>query len=524
MTVANAATYKKTVADPNAYYESMKPLWDKARAVCGGEQFVKNFDGVIDVLTFTNLLIPFSPSMTAQQYNFYKNEAEFPGVVKEFSKMIVGGLLRKEPQLQLPEGMPDEAKVWILSQFTHDSSPMIGFLDEVLKEEITTSRAWVYIDYPSVSADQSTKMTPDQRRALKPYPLIWKAESIVNWHVNTDSLSGEQTLERVIIRGFEENFTDNEFHPVLTEVAWVHEVVEGLYQIRKFVKNQDANTVPVVNGEKQSRVSVVNDQSFALKEVNTNLFINGNRMTFIPAWPLNGSIDIADPFLTTLIDKEVALYNKVSRRNHLLYGAATYTPVVAADITDSQFKAIVDGGLGSWIHVGRGDSVDALKTPTEALADMDRAIQANLDEMAKLGVRMLAPENMQAGVSLEIRNAAQTASLATLNTKVSSQLSDIIAFMLNWRYDLKLTATDVKFTLSPDFNPTPLGADWLRLATEWYQNGILPRSEWISIGKHNDLISADYDDKEGQKEIAADALIVSQQQTTDYAAKLAAQG
>jgi hypothetical protein len=522
---ANAATYKKTVADPNAYYESIKPLWDRARAVCGGERFVKEYDGTLDVNTFTNLLIPFSPSMKPDQYAFYKNEAEFPGIVKEFSKMLVGGLLRKDPQLDLSESVPLEAREWILSQFTHDSSPMIGFLDEILKEEVVTSRAWIYVDYPAVTEQQIFAMTPEQRRALKPYPLLWKAESIVNWHVNTDTQSGEQTLEWVIVRGFEKTFdAENEFHPKLTESALVHEIKDGHYQIRKFLKTDAANSIPVVNGAIQNRVNVTNDQSFRLVDTNTNLVMNGQRMRFIPAWPLNGSVEISDPFLTTLVDKEVSLYNKVSRRNHLLYGAATYTPIVAAELTDAQFNDIVAGGLGTWIKVGKGETVTALETPTAALTDMDRAIAAGLDEMAKLGVRMLAPENMQAGVALEIRNAAQTASLATLNTKVSSQLSDIIAFMLNWRYDLRLTASDVKFTLSPDFNPAPLGADWLRLVTEWYQNGIIPRSEWINIGKHNDLISAGYDDELGQQEIAADALIVSQQQQTDYAAKLAAQG
>lgn len=40
------------------------------------ERFVKDYDNIIDVASFSNLLIPFSPSMTQTQYNFYKAEAE----------------------------------------------------------------------------------------------------------------------------------------------------------------------------------------------------------------------------------------------------------------------------------------------------------------------------------------------------------------------------------------------------------------------------------------------------------------
>jgi len=65
MAIVNAAQSSvKTVADPNASYDSLKPLWDKSRAVCSGERYVKEFDGIIDTVRFTNLLIPFSPSMS----------------------------------------------------------------------------------------------------------------------------------------------------------------------------------------------------------------------------------------------------------------------------------------------------------------------------------------------------------------------------------------------------------------------------------------------------------------------------
>jgi hypothetical protein len=216
-----------------------------------------------------------------------------------------------------------------------------------------------------------------------------------------------------------------------------------------------------------------------------------------------------------LLDREVALYNKVSRRNHLLYGAATYTPVVSTDMNDESFQEIVDSGLGSWIKLRAGETASVLETPTAALQDMDRAILATIEEMARMGIRMLSPETIQSGVALEIRNAAQTAQLGTLNIKISNQMADIIAFMLNWRYDKQYSSIDVEFELSADFNPTPLGADWLRLATEWYEKGLIPRSLWLALLKQNDMISPDYDDSTGKLEINGDELI-AQQSKVDY--------
>src|SRR6478736_3191274 len=101
--VANAARGNKTVADPCAEFDTMLPLWTRSRAICGGERYVKAVDARVDRWKNSNLLIPFSPSMTQQQYNFYKAEAELPGIVAQFAKMLVGGLLRKQPTLKLPE-------------------------------------------------------------------------------------------------------------------------------------------------------------------------------------------------------------------------------------------------------------------------------------------------------------------------------------------------------------------------------------------------------------------------------------
>ena len=521
MAVNAAQASVKTVADPNASYESLKPLWNKSRAVCSGERFVKAYDSVIDVLSFSNLLIPFSPSMSQAQYNFYKAEAELPGITAQFSKMLVGGLLRKQPILSLSDKVPSEAHDWIMNAFGKDEAPLTAFLDAALWEEVQTSRAWVFVDYPQIQNPDS--LTKEELAKYKPYPVLYQAESIINWRVKTNQY-GKTVLDRVIVRGFEEKFTENEFHPTYHDTVWVHELNEdGYYQIRKFARQDKTTNVPVIAGQQQKNPSA-NKTSFELVETITNILANNQRLSEIPAWPLNGSIDAVEPMLSPIIDKEISLYNKLSRRNHLLYGASTYTPVIISDMSDDDFDAIVNGGLGTWIRLRQGDDAKVLETPTAALQDMDRAIAAGIEEMAKLGIRMLTPESSQSGVALEIRNAAQTAQLGTLNNKISSVMRQVIAFMINWRYDLNITVADVNFSLSADFNPIPLGADWLRLATEWYQQGLIPRSVWLQILKQNDIVSPDYDDTEGQEEITADSIInLDRQVSLTYAEQIAAQ-
>lgn len=515
--IANAAQNKKTVADPNAAYESVAPLWERSRAACNGERYVKSYDSRIDNLNFDNLLIPFSPTMTDLQYKFYRAEAEFPGVVAQYAKMIVGGLLRKKPQIELPESVPEDAEEWIINAFTQDDAPLAAFIDLALWEELQTSRAWIYVDYPRIENPEA--LSNEDFAAFKPYPVLWKAETVINWRVGT-SASGKRILTQVILKGFEEIYNENEFHPSFMETVWVHEIVNGAYQIRKFQKQAESNQVLYANGHRQPNTNP-DKEVYREIEIISGFMVAGKPLDFIPAWPLCGNFDITEPVLTSLIDKEFALYNKISRRNHLLYGAATYTPVIASDMDDEAFDDIVSAGLGSWLRLRQGDTATVLETPTAALQDMERAIAAGFEEMAKLGIRMLTPETDQSGVALDIRNASQSAQIGTINTKTSNTLSQIIAFMLNWRYGIEVKASEIKCTLSTDFNPTPVGEGWLRLATEWYQNGLIPRSIWLVILKQNDIIPPDYNDEDGQKEITEDEVIVSPKAESDFERELA---
>jgi hypothetical protein len=508
MAIVNAAQSSvKTVADPNASYDSLKPLWDKSRAVCSGERYVKEFDGIVDTIRFTNLLIPFSPSMSQSQYEFYKAEAELPGITAQFAKMLVGGLLRKQPILTLPNSVPEEAKNWIINEFGKDDTPLTSFLDAALYDEIQTSRAWVFVDYPQIMNPQT--LSSEDFKKFKPYPILQKAESIVNWRTRTNS-HGKTLLDRVIVRGYRENYEVNEFHPTFRDTVWVHELDDqDLYRIRIYERTSDTSQVTVIDG-KQYKNYNQEKAPFELVDTIDNILSNGEKLDYIPAWPLNGTVEAVEPMLMAVIDKEISLYNKISRRNHLLYGASTYTPIIISDMPDDDFDEIVQGGLGTWLRLRQGDDAKVLETPTAALQDMDRAIASSIEEMSKLGIKMLSPETAQSGVALEIRNAAQTAQLGTLSNKISNVMKQIITCMINWRYNLQLTSADIEFTLTSDFNPVPLGSDWLRLATEWYQAGLLPRSVWIQLLKQNDMVEPEYDDEAAKQEITADQALMPQ--------------
>lgn len=493
----------KKIGDPSASYESMRTLWDRARSVLNGQESAIAHDEDLDVINYTNLLIPFSPSMTQAQYNFLKAEAELPGLVGQYAKMLVSGLLRKKPSLVLGEAYPPESYEWLTTNFTADGRSMVAFLGDAVWEELSSSRAWVSVDFPSVDMN---KVKAAERKKYRPYPILWDAEKVINWYEGPHPKTGLTSLLRWTVRFIEQEYDHDTGHGNFVEKVVDYKINEtGTLEILHYRKNSEAAN-RVVGGEVLSSNREGDGQWTQLGET-IQPKIHGSLMDFIPAWPLNGSIAPKLPMLQPLIDREVALYNKVTRRNHLLLGAGTYTPYVKSDMDDNEFAELVNSGLGSWLKVGPGDDLGVLEPPTDALQDYDRAIEATISEMTRMGIRLLSPETAESGVALEIRNAATTAQLSALNTQISETMERVIALMLLWRYNVE--EEELEFTLSSDFNPTPLGADWLRLVTEWYSAKIIPRSAFLSIVKQNDLLPEDYNDEEAVQEIEVDTLIPS---------------
>ncbi len=509
MTQIPTLTSKTSVGTPTYEYESMVRIWKRCRAVLNGELYSKEHDRYIDTVNYTNLLVPFSPRMSQEQYRWYVAEAELPGLTSQYAKILTGGLLRKPPEINFPEGVPEEAETWIRNRFTEDGRPIISFLDAAIWEELSTSRGWVSVDFPVVP--NYTELDPDQKKMIAPYPVLWRAEDVINWQTGIDRSTGRPTLTRIVFRYIGRTYKDSEWHPNLDIVAVDHYLDEaGVYRVQYYKKEGEA-TVDLINGD--LRMTQIfgtelfsNDHWIADGEVITPMMW-GEPMNQLPIFPLNGEVSLETPMLTPLIDKEIALYNKVSRRNHLMYGASTFTPVIFSDMSTEDFQAVVNSGLGSWIKLGSNDKIDAFKTPTDALVDMDRAIESSLVEMSRMGVRILAPEGDQSGIALEIKNSSLTAQLGLLNNKLSSTLGEVIKLMLRWRYGRDLEVEELEFKLSADFNPTPLGSEWARLVTEWYQNRLIPRSVWLSVAKQHDILPSDYDDTLGMEEIGQDPLI-----------------
>ena len=506
MLLVSSNPQRTSVGAETFEYSSMVLQWRRARAVISGEAYAKAFDAELDLVNFENLLVPFSPKMPPQLYRWFVAEAQLPGLVSQYHKVVLGGLLRKVPQLSLPEGY-EALEPWLRNHFTAEGNSLVSFLSEALSEELTTSRCFVSVDFPRVADDASD----DERAGLTPYPVIWKAEDLINWHVTRNPVTGRPQLSRAIFRYVSHRYSeDNPFHPSLVPTVADHHLDESGNYVIDFYEQESTGSVRLSNGELSmfqfGLGSYVGEGSWRLYD-SVSPRLAGEPLGFLPIFPLSGELRLQPPMFAPLVDKEVSLYNKVSRRNHLLLGAATYTPYLTSDMQEEEFRTIVQQGLGTWMKLDKGDTAGVLETPTGALSDYERAIDRDLQDLAQLGIRILSPEAGESGIALEIRNSTQLAQLGLLNTKVSSVMRTVLALMITWRTGTYVGPEDLDFQLSADFDPSPLGGDWMRMITEWYQSRLIPRGLWLKFAKQHDILPPDYNDEEGIKEIGADPVL-----------------
>jgi hypothetical protein len=504
---------KKTVADPSDSYNTLLPLWKRSRAILQGEANAKQHDETVN--EDSNLLLAFSNSMSQAQYDFFKKEAELPGLSAQYAKSLVASLLRKESTLAVNvEGMSDEDKVkatkWIRDDFTLNGRSLFSFLDEAVWEELQTFNSWVYVDL-------ATSEDEEEENDFKPYATLIKAENVINVQEGMNTGGGKRGVQRFVTRYISQRFTEeNPWHPTYVDTVCDHYLDDSGHLVMDYWEREG------IDGNAVSKNGIIQNNSLvATQEVKFNKVKTvypkrlGENLTVIPAWPLNGQYVSSEPVLQPLIDREVSLYNKIARRNHLMYGASTFTPVVTGVTDPDAQQAIISAGLGSYVFLPDEASMAMLETPSSALADMDRSIAATVDEMAKMGIRMLSPESAQSGVALELRNASQTAQLGTLNTKISEVMTSVIAFMLWWRYEFDVSPSDIDYALSADFSPVAGGEGAMRLVTEWYEKGIIPRTTFLAIARFNDFIPADYDDRAALTEIESDPLTLSKSVNDD---------
>lgn len=478
----------KTVNTPMGSYKEMKPLWEKMRTAVEGQHAVKKRDRkrFVSLAPSTNdakkqdqdlapsishapFLTPFSTTMTAASYYLFQDQSEWPSFISTYVQSMIASLLRSNPEIKINKSsIDDELKKkmhdFINNDFAGPDMPLMPFLGDLTKEEIITSAPWVELAYPNLG---KKRISQAEKEKISPYPIIHKAENIINYQVSEHPVYKTRVLTRVIVASVVE-VPDK-------DSPWHHDCA---YEVKDYHLTTGSKLAVHVYR------SDTPDGEYELK-TRINPTINGKRLDYIPIWPVGGSYELVAPKLLPLVDKTIALYQEQSLYRSVLFDQADHTLVLHCDDIDpKQFNEMVKRKGDAWL-VGVDDRVSIVDAPADSLGAFETRVQSGKMDLVRMGMRDMAPEvSEQSGAALRIRNANQSSNIGSINARVSSTMRVVISHMLNWKFELRgddvLIPSDIDFGMIDDAFDA-LTPELLRLYSEWVTADLLSIEEFSSI-------------------------------------------
>ena len=316
-----------------------------------------------------------------ERYTAYKQRARFPGIARQTLTGIVGLMFEKDPY-----GISDEP-VTITGQKNLDLAR------DVTRDVGSYGRSVLLVDAPTEGGE--------------PFIARYHPASLINWKVEKGNPAA---LTLVVLEEKWEAESDDEFS---------HETVARYRVYRK-----NGNVVSII----------VYDENGAVVEEERIL----SGITAIPVIAI-GSISVdpgCDPVpLLPVKDAAISIYQVSADLRQDLYMTGQKQPYMAG-CSAEQYNANLEKGYGAgscWYLGDQDGKAGLIESEGSAYADMSAERTHELEQAATYAVRMTQKtENAESGRALQIRAAAQHASIYTMADSISLGLRVALGLRAQW--------------------------------------------------------------------------------------------
>lgn len=387
-------------------YEEHLKTWKKCRDVCqGGEDKIKK-----EATTYL-------PALSSQKnanldpgstYAAYKNRAMFYPAAERTVAGLLGAVFRKKPTvtpetIEMASVGKNQEKLFILSI-------------QVLSEVLYTGRVGLLVDAGS-----------DETVQEKPYVVLYKAESILNWKYEMGK-DGSYLSLLVLEETYAEEGNDEFEHDRKTQYR-VLRVKDNVYT-QEIYRESDGKLT-----------------SFATYTPR----VVGRTLDYIPFTfvnPLDDSGDYHNPPLLSVVNVNLSHYRSSADLKNGLHFCGLPIPYAAGfDIEGDTFHVGSENGYVSSkenAKIGFGELTG--KSLTYIKEDMD----ADEQRMAALGARLL--ENSRKGIekpeAIRLRQVGEHNSLRQIANSVSVAMTKILGWWSEWN---KKNFGTITYQLNTDF-------------------------------------------------------------------------
>lgn len=442
-----------------ADYKALLPDWELSADACAGSRAVK--------AKKTVYLPQPNPQDTSvanlKRYEQYIERAVFAGISRRTLYGLLGMLYKKPPVVELPSGLSyalenvDSGGVGIVQQSIRTSEDVLKF-----------GRCGLLVDFPETEGEISRLAISS---GMRPFIRQIDPRHVTNWR--TSMVNGQNVLSLVVI--YEIDMQSGQFASESVEQFRVLELIEGVYQVTIWQKNDASQWLPV--------------RSFIPKQA------NGSPLGFIP-FLFAGSVN-NDPELDPLPLLPICELNIAHYRNSADYEDSVFIigqPQAYLSGLDENWRKWLEEtgiyfGARAPFMLPEGGSAGILQAQPNSLAK--EAMDQKEELMVQLGAML-----MQQGT------VAKTATQAGAEEAVQHSVLSLVAENVSKAYTTCIEwlgvfagTTGGSFELNDDFVKVELTPQMLTALIQAWQSGKLPDSDlWENLRRYGVINSEKTDE------------------------------
>lgn len=430
--------------------------WETNRAMIAGARVVR---------AGGEKYLPKFPSVDPAQHRaIIERTAFFPGASRTHEGLM-GLLFRKPPVVDAGEGF-----LTLLNTIRADGGPIEDLAEEVASELLTVNFGVLLTDVPPSVPGRSKAQ--EEAMGIRPRILHYEAKSILG--IDTGVVNNRQ--QPINVRLQQDADTIRELM-----------LVNGVYQVRIWTRIKG-------KGQKPSQWAI--DQTFTphrgaetLDEIPVTVITLGRRLKPTTA-PL---YDVCD-----LNRSHYHASANLATCDYWLSNPIPWT-------TGTKPREDISIGQGEmWQFPEENAKIGMLEYAGAQVGQLESRANTIRDYMASAGARILAAEKaaVESGQALEIRNAAQTASLDHVRRTMVRIILDQIEWVAWWAGE---DETTVNFEVSGDYTAAKLSPEERKQIVAEWQAGLFSKETAIDLMVAGGALAEDYDFEADQDRIAAEA-------------------
>lgn len=381
-------------------------------------------------------------------YEARKMRATFYNYTARTWEAWTGIITRKAPTIETPESEPMAV---FLADATMTGLPFASYANAVVGELTSVSWAGCLIDWSETSA--------------RPFVTHYAAPAVINWR--TASRDGQELVVMLVLRENAEDMSDDEFTPTPVEQYRVftlenYDSPNPSVRVRLFKEDEATEDFVVVEDRTPQRL--------------------GQPLPRIPFVFHTSAVQASRftpprPALIDLASLNLAHYRDSADLRNGLHVAGTPTPW-AAGFTDDDDTELLLGVSSAWVSDNPQAKCGFLEFTGAGLNAIASDMTALEKQMLSIGASALArvSGDAEAFQTVALRNASETANLATIAASASATLTEVlqwVAFWLDTAIPLPAKADTVRLAYSSDLSGGAANPQMIAALTTAFQAGAI---------------------------------------------------